>query len=200
MNDLMAHESYPDTHHDIYSKTLFGFWLYLLTDFILFASLFATYAVLRTGTYAGASGRELFDIHSAFIQTLLLLTASFTSGLAGACAHRKKKQWTIYLFALTFVLGASFLLIQYGEFARYIQSANSWKASAFLSAFFSLVATHSIHLIFALLWIIVLLIPLIYQGVTSTAIRRLSCLRMFWQFLNIVWVFIFAIVYCLSLS
>jgi cytochrome o ubiquinol oxidase subunit 3 len=190
-----AHEASPDTHHDIYSKTIFGFWLYLLTDFILFASLFATYAVLYKGTYGGPSGRELFDMQGVLLQTLILLTSSFTSGIAGALAHRKKKIGTIALFLITFVLGWIFTWMEFDEFSRFIQMGNSWKRSAFLSAFFTLVGTHAIHMLFALAWVIILLIPVIREGLNGVTIRRLTCLRMFWQFLNIVWIFIFTMVY-----
>lgn len=190
-----AHENFPDTHHDIYTKTIFGFWLYLLTDFILFASFFATYAVLYKGTYGGPSGRELFDMPLVLLQTVMLLTASFTCGLAGAYAHRKKTNWTILLFIITFVLGFAFTWMEFSEFARFIHEGNSWRRSAFLSAFFTLVGTHGLHMLFAMAWTIVLLIPVFREGLTSVSIRRLTCLRMFWQFLNVVWVFIFTMVY-----
>lgn len=191
----MEHESYPDTHHDIYSKTIFGFWLYLLTDFILFASFFATYAVLYRGTYGGPSAFDLFDLPLVLIQTFILLTSSLTSGLAGAFAHRKNKNATIALFALTFILGFAFTWMEFSEFTRFVQQGNGWQRSAFLSAVFTLVGTHSIHMLFAMLWVIVLLVPVFREGCTSVSIRRLTCLRMFWQFLNIVWVFIFTMVY-----
>lgn len=189
------HESYPDTHHDIYTKTIFGFWLYLLTDFILFASLFATYAVLYKGTYGGPSGKSLYDLQATMWQTCILLTSSFTSGIAGAYAHRKDKNRTIIFFSLTLLLGLIFTWMGYKEFLRLIYEGNSWEKSAFLSSFFTLVGTHSIHMLFAMLWVIVLLIPVFRDGLDMVSIRRLTCLRMFWQFLNIVWVFIFTMVY-----
>src|SRR5690606_28261851 len=97
----MTHEPYPDAYHDTYSKNVFGFWVYLLTDFILFGALFATYAVLVHGTYGGPSARDLFDLPFALIQTLILLCASFTAGIAGAMAHRRHKAGTIAFFVLT---------------------------------------------------------------------------------------------------
>jgi len=190
-----VHESYPDTHHDIYTKTVFGFWLYLLTDFILFASFFATYAVLYKGTYGGPSGRELFNLPVVLLQTFILLTSSFTSGFAGALAHRKNKMGTIALFLITLLLGCIFTWMEFDEFARFIHEGNSWKKSAFLSAFFTLVGVHGIHMCFAMLWVFVLLFPVFREGLTPVNIRRLTCLRMFWQFLNVVWVFIFTMVY-----
>ncbi len=194
----MGHEPYPDAYHDAYSRTTFGFWLYLLTDFILFGSLFATYAVLHNNTFGGPGAGQLFHLPFNLIQALILLTASFTVGLGGASAHRRKKSWTIALFGLTFLLGAIFLWMQFDEFSRLIQSGNGWQRSAFLSAYFTLVGTFALHMVFALLWIFVLLVPVCIQEIDAVCIRRLTCLKMFWQFLNIVWVFIFCFVYLMG--
>ena len=181
-----------------YSKTLFGFWIYILTDFMLFATLFAAFAVLSNNTFGGPSARELFSIDRSLIQTLILLVSTFLIGLATALAHRRNRGGTIALFTLTFVLGIAFMSIEWGTFARLIASGNSWDRSAFLSAYFTLVGTHGLHLIFGLLWIVVLIVPVWTQGVTPVTIKRLTCLKMFWQFLNIIWVFIFTIVYLLG--
>lgn len=194
------HEAYPDGHHDVYSKTIFGFWVYLLTDFMLFATIFATYAVLYKSTYGGPSAKELFYIPFTLVQTLLLLFTSLTSGLGGIFAHRRGKNKTIVFFLITFLLGLAFMWMEYTEFSRLINSGNSWQRSAFLSAFFTLVGTHGLHMIFGLLWIIVLIVPVFKEGITAVSVKRLTCLRMFWQFLNIVWVFIFTIVYLLGVS
>lgn len=188
-------EKFPDAYHDVYSKTVFGFWVYLLTDFILFGTLFATYSVLRGSTFGGPSPKELFQLPFTLTQTLFLLTSSFTVGLAGAYAHRKDKQKTIALFLLTFFLGIAFMGMELTEFSRILSRGYSWKTSAFLSAYFTLIATHGIHMIFALLWVIVLILPVWRRGLTAVSVQRLTCLRMFWQFLNIVWVFIFTAVY-----
>lgn len=190
-----GHESFPDTHQDLYSKTLFGFWVYLLTDFMMFATLFATYVVLRHSTFGGEPPAALFCPPFALLQTLILLTGSFAAGLAGAFAHRKDKNKTILFFVLVFLLGIAFLGMEWTEWMRLVAGGNSWRRSAFLSAFFSLIGTHSLHIILGLLWIFVLLLPVWKEGLTPRSIRRLSCLRMFWQFLNVVWVFIFALVY-----
>jgi cytochrome o ubiquinol oxidase subunit III len=128
-------------------------------------------------------------------QTLILLTSSFTIGLAGATAHRKNKKSTIALFAITFLLGMAFMGMQMSELIALLNGNNGWQRSAFLSAFFTLVGTHGIHMVFAMLWVLVLMIPVYREGITSSSIRRLTCLKMFWQFLNIIWVFIFTIVY-----
>lgn len=191
-------EQYPDTHHDIYSKTVFGFWVYLMTDFIMFATLFAVYFVLQKSTFGGPAAEDLFDHIYTLIQTLLILGAAFFSGLGGMSAHRKEKNRTLFHFSMAFLFGVGFLIMQFGEYAHYHSLGFSWNQSAFLSAFYTLLGTHTLHVFFALLWIPVLLIDVLKEGIESRAIRRLTCLRMFWQFLNIVWVFIFSMVYLLG--
>jgi cytochrome o ubiquinol oxidase subunit 3 len=193
--NVSAHEKYPDPYHGMYARTVFGFWIFLLTDFVLFGVLFACFAVLRESTFGGLGAKELFDIDFAIMQSCILLLCSFLSGLAGAAAHRRNKNHVIIFFTLTFLLGLLFMGYEFADFARLIQSGNSWKRSAFLSSFFTLLGTHGIHVVFGLLWIPVLLYPVVKEGIDQDGIRRISCLRLFWQFLNIVWVFIFAIVY-----
>lgn len=192
---MTSDEEYPDAYHDTYSKTIFGFWLYLLTDFILFGTLFATYIVLQRSIFGGPSARELVHFPFTLTETLILLTSSYTSGLAGAFAHRKNKKWTIICFLITLVLGTTFLGLQFDEFADYLRAGYTWKKSAYLSAFFTLVGTYSAHMILAILWILILLPRVYFEGVNAINLRRLVCLKMFWQFLNIIWLFIFTIVY-----
>ena len=196
--NAISHESHPDTHHDAYSKTVFGFWVYLLTDFVLFGTLFASYAVLRNSTFGGPSASQLFDIHSVLERTLVLMTSSLMVGLAGASAHRRKKTMAICLFGATFLLGALFMGMQFQEFQNLISSNNGWAKSGFLSAYFTLLGTFGIHVVFGLLWILVLVIPILFNEINGVAIRRLTCIRMFWQFLNIIWIFIFTFVYLLG--
>jgi cytochrome o ubiquinol oxidase subunit III len=190
--EAVPHESYPDTHHDTYSRTVFGFWIYILTDFILFGTLLATYAVLHKNTFGGPSASDLFHLPFLAIQALILLVSSFTVGLAGASAHRKNKNLTIALFAVTFLLGIAFIGMELADFMRLVHTGNGWQRSAFLSAFFTLLGTHGVHMIFAVLWVVVLIVPVWREGLTPVSIRRLTCLKMFWQFLNIIWVFIFS--------
>lgn len=192
------HESFPDTHHDPYSKTIFGFWLFLMSDLVLFGALFAAYMVCSNSTFGGPSAKQLFQPSFTLIQTLVLLFSSLTAGLAGAAAHRKRKKETIVLFGVTFVLGIVFMWMMLSEFSNLARAGNGWDKSAFLSTYFTVVGTHGIHVLFGLLWILVLLIPVWREGVSHVSIRRLTCLRMFWQFLNIVWVFIFSFVYLLG--
>lgn len=197
-HEHMKHENYPDIHHGVYSRTVFGFWLYLMGDLILFGALFATYVVLKHSTFGGPSATDLFNLPYTLVQTLLLIVCTLTVGLGGASAHRKNKYWTISMFAITFVLGSIFLAMQLHEFSTYIAAGSSWKRSAFLSGYFTLVGTHTLHVIFGLIWIPIFLIPVFREGVSHVSVRRLTCLRMFWQFLNIVWIFIFSFVYLLG--
>lgn len=187
------------THNqEVYAKTVLGFWIYLLTDLVMFACLFATYIVLKEGTYGGVSARDLCYPASALPRTLILLCAAFTSGLGGLYAHKQRKQQTLLWFALTFVLGALFLYMQWSEFRALVSQGITWKNSGFLSAFYTLLGTHFVHVIFALIWTLLLLIPILFQGVEATSLRRLTCLRLFWQFINVMWVFIFALVYLMG--
>jgi cytochrome o ubiquinol oxidase subunit 3 len=185
-------------HFDADSRTFFGFWVYLMTDCILFACLFATYAVLHNHTYGGPSGRELFRLPFVLIETLILLTSSFTCGMAMLGAYRNEKTKLIAGFCVTFLLGISFLAMEITEFTHLFQEGNSWQRSAFLSSFFTLVGTHGLHIATGLLWMIILLIPVCRHGLTPVSIKRLTCLRMFWHFLDVVWIFIFTLVYLLG--
>ena len=198
MKPQTVHESFPDTHHDPYSRTVFGFWVYLMSDLILFGALFATYMVLCTSTFGGPSAKELFSPNYAFVQTLVLLLSSLTVGLAGASAHRRHKGATITYFLLTFILGIVFIAMMLNEFSNLTQAGHGWNQSAFLSAYFTVIGTHGVHILFGLLWIPILLIPVWREGISHVSVRRLTCLRMFWQFLNIVWVFIYSFVYLMG--
>lgn len=193
------HEGYPDTHHDPCSRTTFGFWLYLLTDFVLFGTLFACYAVLRKSTFGGPSAAEVFRDSPALTLTLLLLVCSFTAGLGGAYAHRREKTKAIALLGATFFLGLVFTWIEWADMSRLVQMGHSWKNSAFLSAYFTIMGTHAVHMVFALLWTLVLLFPLWREeSISHVSVRRIICLKMFWQFLNIVWIFIYSFVYLMG--
>ncbi len=195
---IVIHEPETDPHQGTYSKTVFGFWVYIMTDFMLFTTLFATYDVLHNSVFGGPSARDLFNLHYTLLQTLIILTGSFVIGLGSAMAHRRHRSWTLILYFIAFLLGIVFFGMQLGEFGRIMGQGHDWKQSAFLSIYFTLVGTHALHVLFALVWFIVLLIPVIMHGVTDASIRRLTCLRMFWQFLGVVWIFIFTVVYLLG--
>ncbi len=180
------------------NKTLFGFWVYLMTDCVLFACLFATYAVLHHNTYGGLTGRELFSLPYVLTETLILLTSSFTCGLAMLAVQRKDKRQLIGWLAVTFLLGVAFLIMEVTEFRHLVHEGNSWRRSGFLSAFFTLVGTHGLHISIGLLWMAVMGKQTIRQGFTSGNIRRLTMLSLFWHFLDVIWIFIFTIVYLLG--
>ncbi len=177
------------------SKTVLGFWVYLMTDCILFASLFATFAVLRNNTFGGPSGGELFSPPFVLAETLILLTSSFTCGLAILAARRGAKGQVLAWFTVTFLLGLAFLTLEISEFSHLTQEGNGWQRSGFLSSFFTLVGTHGLHIATGLLWMLVLLVQVMRSGLQPGNIRRLTLLSLFWHFLDVVWIFIFTIVY-----
>lgn len=177
------------------SKSYIGFWIYLMTDCILFAGIFATYAVLRNATAGGPTGYELFDLKFVLIETLLLLVSSFTCGLAVVAARANLKKYALLGLTATFVLGASFLALELSEFATLVHEGAGWDRSAFLSAFFTLVGTHGLHITIGLLWLAVLVGFIIKRGFTPTVLKRLTLFSLFWHFLDVIWIFIFTIVY-----
>ncbi|MDR2540172.1 MAG: cytochrome o ubiquinol oxidase subunit III [Chlamydiales bacterium] len=179
-------------------KTLFGFWVYLMTDCILFATLFATYAVLRNNTYGGPSGHELFSLPFALTETLILLMSSFTCGLAVLATQVQDRKKALVWLGVSFLLGIAFLTMELKEFTYLVHEGNSWQKSGFLSAFFTLVATHGLHITAGLLWMIFVVTQFLRKGIVCVTIRRLICLSMFWHFLDIVWIFIFTIVYLMG--
>lgn len=180
------------------SKTLLGFWIYLMTDCLLFGCLFATYAVLRANTFGGPGASELFSLPFVLIETLLLLTSSFTAGLMMLAAHRARRRQVLVWLAVTFALGAGFLGMELSEFGKLIAEGNSFRRSGFLSAFFTLVGTHGLHIATGLLWMAVMAFQVAGRGLVPPVVRRLALVNMFWHFLDVVWIFIFTIVYLLG--
>jgi cytochrome o ubiquinol oxidase subunit 3 len=185
-------------HVEADSTSIFGFWMYLMTDCVLFASLFATFAVLRNNTFGGEPGSELFSLSYVLAETLILLTSSFTVGLAMLAMHRRDKQQVIIWLMVTFLLGAAFLGLELNEFSNLVAEGNSWRRSGFLTAFFTLVGTHGLHIFIGLLWMTTMIFKVLRGGLISANIRRLTMLSLFWHFLDIVWIFIFSIVYLLG--
>lgn len=180
------------------SKTIFGFWVYLMTDCVLFATLFATYAVLRNSTFGGPSGEELFSLPFVLVETLILLTSSLTAGLAILAAKNNNKRLTFSMLLVTFALGLAFLSLELYEFHKLVEEGHSWRESAFLSAFFTLVATHGAHITCGLIWAGVLMSKLTVAPITPSTLKRLTMWSLFWHFLDIVWIFIFTIVYLMG--
>jgi len=188
----------PDPHHDHYSKTIFGFWLFLLSDFVLFGTLFATYVVLVKSANYQVSTIPLFNKDFAMLQTFIMLLSSFFAGLGGASAHRKDKKYVLIFWSLCFLANLVFIGFEILDFHRLIVTKNSWENNAVLSGFYTLLGTFGFHVILGLIWIPCLLIPVIKEKIGHESVLRLSCLRMFFQFLNIVWIFIYTIVYFLA--
>ncbi len=179
-------------------KTLFGFWVYLMTDCVLFASLFATYAVLHHNTFGGPSGKQIFDMPYVLTETLLLLTSSFTCGLGVLSARRRDKRLVLVLFGITLLLGASFLGMELSEFRNLALAGNSWRRSGFLSSYFTLVGTHGLHIAIGLLWMAVMMVRVKRGHLSDNMVKRLTLLSLFWHFLDVIWIFIFTIVYLMG--
>lgn len=186
-----------NNHHEAAAndRVMFGFWVYLMTDLLMFAVLFAVYAVLHDNTVGGPSDRDLFSLPLALTETLLLLTSSFTVGLGMIAARRGNVKQVLGWFGATFMLGLLFLGIELYEFAELIHEGHTLTENAFLSSFFTLVGTHGLHIISGLLWMAVTLAYVVRRGLTRHMVRKLALLSLFWHFLDIVWIFIFTIVY-----
>lgn len=180
------------------NRTVLGFWIYLMTDCVLFASLFATFAVMRGATNGGPSGAELFSLPYVLVETLLLLTSSFTCGLAMVALQRRNKNALIQLLFITFVLGAAFVGLEVTEFHKLAAEGHSWTSSGFLSSYFTLVATHGLHICAGLMWLTILVVQIIRHGLGGDVPKRLTMFSMFWHFLDVVWIFIFSVVYLWS--
>lgn len=189
-----------EEQHQADNRTLFGFWVYIMTDCVLFASLFATYAVLHNNTFGGPGSHQLFEMPGVLAETMLLLTSSFTCGLAMLAVHRRAKRQVIGWFIVTFLLGLAFLGLELSEFHRLIADGNSWRRSGFLSAFFTLVSTHGLHITVGLTWMLAMLFKVARTGLGRANVRRLTMLSLFWHFLDVVWIFIFTIVYVMGVS
>ena len=180
------------------SKNVFGFWIYIMTDCILFASLFAVYAVLHTHTFGGPHAKELFSLSFVLTETLLLLTSSFTYGLAMLARNSKSRREVTRWMWMTFSLGFCFIAMELYEFYHLYLEGHTWAKSAFLSSFFTLVATHGLHVIVGLIWMLAIIFQINIHGITSVTKTKLTCLGLFWHFLDIVWIFVFSIVYLMG--
>ncbi len=176
-------------------KTTFGFWVYLMTDCVLFAGLFSVYAVLHGNTFGGPSGHDLFKLPYVLVETMVLLTSSFTCGMAMLAAQRRDRTQVLAWLGVTFLLGLTFLGMELSEFHNMVLDGNSWRRSGFLSSYFTLVGTHGLHITFGLLWMAVTCVFMIKKGLTESVLKRLTLLSLFWHFLDVIWIFIFTIVY-----
>ena len=203
----MTHPSTSSGQAHTTNKVTFGFWVYLMSDCVLFAGLFATYAVLRTATFGGPGIESIVDLPYVLGETLLLLTSSFTMGLALLAAHKGKKNLTLLALGSTLLLGLGFLTMEVMEFAHLIEIGAGPDTSAFLSSFFTLLGTHGLHVALGLVWMLVLMVHVALDdfaggsltsasgGLAAGMTRKLMCLGLFWHFLDIIWIFIFTFVY-----
>lgn len=187
-----------DDHHDAGGGTLLGFWVYLMSDALIFATLFATYGVLSSSFAGGPTPREIFELPLVAVNTAILLVSSITYGFAMIAMQEGKLRGTVAWLALTGLLGLAFVGVELYEFGNLLHEGATPQTSAFLSAFFTLVATHGLHVTFGIIWLCVMLVQLGQRGLHPENQRRLMCLSMFWHFLDVVWIGVFTFVYLLG--
>jgi cytochrome o ubiquinol oxidase subunit 3 len=185
-------------HDDSGSKAIFGFWLYIMTDFIMFAAVFATYVVLRNNTYGGIGVNQVASLPFVLTQTLILLASTLTCGFSKAASHNNNKSAVMLWMAVSFILGLVFVSMGFHQLACLVASGSSWQSSAFLSVYFTLIVMHGLHVVVGMLWIAILSIQLMMQGLSPTMQTRVTCLNLFWNFISMVWIFIFTIVYLMG--
>ncbi len=190
-----GHHDHAHEHHDDGSKTVVGFWMYLMGDCLIFAVLFATFGVLLNGTAGGPSGKELFKLGFVLSETVVLLLSSFTFGLAMLGLQANKRNQVVGWLATTGLLGAVFIGMELYEFAELIHEGATPDVSAYLSAYFTLVATHGLHVTFGLLWLAIMIHQVLKFGLDGIVRRRLACLSLFWHFLDLIWICVFTFVY-----
>ncbi|MCQ9154768.1 cytochrome o ubiquinol oxidase subunit III [Acidomonas methanolica] len=201
----MAHQaitpagSAHDEHEHHETPVVFGFWIYLMTDCVLFGTLFAVFAVMRNQFAGGPTGKELFDLQGVGLETLILLLSSITFGFGALAAQAKKHGLFIFWLVVTFLLGLSFVGMEIHEFSHMVAEGHGPDRSAFLSAFFTLVSTHGLHVTCGLIWIAVVALQSFgSQAWTPRFMSKLTCLSLFWHFLDIVWICVFTFVYLMS--
>jgi cytochrome o ubiquinol oxidase subunit 3 len=199
---LVAGRAGPEFHlteaHHPENGTLLGFWIYLMSDCLIFASLFATYGVLSRNYAGGPTGAEVFELPMVAVNTALLLFSSITYGMAMIAARERKVRETLGWLAVTGLLGCGFLALEIMEFAHLIAAGAGPQRSAFLSGFFTLVGTHGLHVTFGVIWLVTLMTQVARRGLGATNRRRLMCLSLFWHFLDVIWIGVFSYVYLLG--
>lgn len=190
-----AHAAHAEAHHD---NAPFGMWIYILTDCILFATMFAVYAVLSPATFGGPGPSELFELPFVLVETLLLLASSFTLGL-GMLAHQAGRiRPMLAALGATALLGAGFLAMELQEFSHLVHQGNGPGANAFLSSFFGLVGLHGLHVLAGLVWMVFVMVLFALRGNTHDNATKLRTLSLFWHFLDVIWIFVFTFVYLLG--
>ncbi len=196
--DLDPSARYFVREHHPENGTLLGFWIYLMSDCLIFACLFATYAVLGRNYAGGPNGAELFDLKLVAINTAFLLFSSITYGFAMLESQKKRLKSTIVWLGITGLFGLAFLGLELYEFYHLIHQGAGPQRSGFLTAFFALVGTHGLHVTFGIIWLITLMFQLGKHGLTTENRRRLMCLSMFWHFLDVIWIGVFTFVYLMG--
>jgi cytochrome o ubiquinol oxidase subunit 3 len=184
--------------HHPENGTLLGFWLYLMSDCLIFAVLFIAYAVLGRNFAGGPSGAELFDLPLVALNTGFLLLSSITYGFAMLASQRARLGTTLLWLGVTGLFGLAFLGLELYEFAHLIHEGAGPQRSAFLTAFFALVGTHGLHVTFGIVWLVTLMVQLNRHGLVEANLRRLMCLSMFWHFLDVIWIGVFTFVYLMG--
>ncbi|GAA0481230.1 MULTISPECIES: cytochrome o ubiquinol oxidase subunit III [Tatumella] len=193
------HDAHGDHgHHDAGANKVFGFWIYLMSDCIIFATLFATYAVMVHSTAGGPSGKDFFELPYVLGETALLLLSSITYGFSVIGMNRNSKGAVLGWLLLTFLFGLGFIGMEINEFHNLIAEGWGPQRSGFLSAFFTLVGTHGLHVTCGLIWMLVLMFQVGTRGLTATNRTRIMCLSLFWHFLDVVWICVFTIVYLMG--
>lgn len=183
---------YTDTNESV---KILGFWIFLATDMLLFGCLFATYLVIRTHTDGGPSARDIFDVPGFAAETFLLLTSSFTGGLSTLAMRNGNKRQLIGWLAITILLGLGFIGFEVNEFVTNVAAGATMQRSAFLSAFYTLVGTHGSHVSIGIIWMFLTMLQVAKRGITKKTARKVFVVNLYWHFLDVVWVFIFTVVY-----
>lgn len=187
-------------HTDLEGMRTFGFWIYLMTDVMIFGTFFATYIVLRGNTNGGPGPAELFKLSGIIASTFILLASSYTCGLALLAMNKGKRQALIGWLGVTALLGAVFIGLEVNEFAHLVHEGATMGTSSFLSAFYTLVGTHGLHVLIGLIWMIAVMIQLAKKGITPVTKRKVYVISLFWHFLDVVWIFVFTVVYLMGVS
>jgi len=177
--DKFADTNTPDPHQDTFSMTFLGFWFYIITDCLIFTTLFTTYAVMHNETFGGVSSKDILELSTAFTETMVLLCSSVTCGLSVLAAVKNQKERVIGWLIVTLLLGLTFIALEINEFAGLVHEGHRWDKSAFLSSFFTLVGTHGLHVSIGLFWMSVMIVQVFIKGITIPTFRRLAIFSLF---------------------
>lgn len=184
--------------HNADATDIFGFWTYIMTDCVLFATLFATFIVLHTNNFGGPSLKELVSLPYVLAETMFLLVSNLTFGFGILSLYNNRRNQVVFWLIATILFGFGFVFMEVREFIHLAAEGHGWQTSGAMSGFFTLVGTHGLHVSLGLIWIIVMTIQLCFFNITPDVKRRLTYLGLFWNFLDIVWIFVFTIVYLMG--